>query len=106
MPPAFRLGDKAQIAADAHGCPACPHPCIGPSTLGSPNVNTNARPQVRLQDMGIHSPCCGPNMWQTANGSSTVFVNGKPAIRLGDPTTHCGGSGQTVEGSGNVFIGG
>ena len=105
-PPAFRLGDKANIPADAHGCPACPHNCTGPATLGSPNVFTNKRPQVRLQDMGIHAPCCGPNMWMTANGSATVFVNGMPAIRQGDPTMHCGGMGNTIEGSSDVFIGG
>lgn len=106
MPPAFRLGDKAQIPACVHGCPGCPHPGIGPSIVGSPTVNVNSRPAIRLQDLGIHMACCGPNMWMTVKGSSTVFINNKPAIRLGDTTQHCGGVGQTIEGSPDVIIGG
>lgn len=38
MPPQARLGDKAFIAADAHGCVACPHAATGPAVEGSPNV--------------------------------------------------------------------
>jgi len=106
MPSAFRLGDMAQIPADAHGCPACPHPAVGPAILGSPNVNVNSMPAVRLQDMGIHAVCCGPNMWTATAGSGTVNINSKAAIRMGDATTHCGGSGKTINGSPNVNIGG
>jgi uncharacterized Zn-binding protein involved in type VI secretion len=106
MPPAYRLGDKAKVSGDAHGCPACPHTCIGPSFVGSPDVNTNNLPQIRLGDMGIHAPCCGANMWMAAAGSGTVFVNGRPAIRKGDQTMHCGNAGSTIEGSSDVFIGG
>ena len=46
MPAAARLGDKAQIQADAHGCPACPHPGVGPIVVGSHNVFTNDKPQA------------------------------------------------------------
>src|SRR5262245_20021282 len=49
-----RLGDKAQVPLDAHGCPACPHPGVGPAIAGSPDVNTNRRPAIRLDDPGIH----------------------------------------------------
>lgn len=106
MPPQSRLGDKSQVPADAHGCPACPHPAIGPAVLGSPNVNVNARPALRVTDIGVHAACCGPNMWTATKGSGTVFINKLPAHRLGDKDTHCGGIGQMVEGSGNVFTGG
>jgi len=106
MPAAFRLGDLAQASADAHGCPGCPHPAIGPAIVGSPNVNVNAMPSIRLQDVGIHAVCCGPNMWMATKGSGTVFINNKPAIRTGDTTTHCGTSGSTQAGSPNVNIGG
>lgn len=105
-PPAYRLGDKANVPPCTHGCPACPHDCTGPINVGSPNVNTNGKPQIRLQDMGIHSPCCGQNQWMCVMGSGTVFVNGQPAIRKGDTTQHCGGVGSTIEGSPNVNIGG
>src|SRR5437868_465556 len=30
MPAAARMGDSAQVDQDAHGCPACPHPGVGP----------------------------------------------------------------------------
>lgn len=106
MPPQCRLGDKSQVPADAHGCPACPHPCIGPAIIGSPDVFTNNMPSVRVDDMGMHAACCGPNMWTAKKGSATVFINNKAAHRLGDQDQHCGGSGQMVEGSPNVIVGG
>lgn len=106
MPAASRLGDKASAPADAHGCPACPHPVAGPGVGGSPDVNINGRPTLRVSDPGIHAACCGPNQWQVELGSGTVFINGKPAARIGDATTHCGSLGKLIEGSGDVFIGG
>jgi len=106
MPPSCRLGDKAMIPADAHGCPACPHPAVGPAVQGSTNVNINARPAIRLNDTGIHAVCCGMNYWTATKGSGTVNINSKAAIRMSDSTTHCGGSGQVIEGSPNVNVGG
>ncbi len=106
MPAQSRLGDKSQVPADAHGCPACPHPAIGPAVAGSPNVNVNKRAALRVGDPGVHAACCGPNTWTAAKGSGTVFINKKAAHRLGDKDTHCGGSGQMVEGSGDVITGG
>ena len=106
MPPAFRLTDLAQCPADAHGCPLCPHPTVGPAILGSPTVLVNNLPAIRLGDTGIHAACCGPNMWNPIMGSATVMINNKPAIRLGDQTKHCGGVGQTINGSPTVMIGG
>ncbi len=105
MPGQGRLGDKANVSADAHGCPACPHPAIGPAIQGSPNVNVNGRPALRVDDVGIHAACCGPNMWTAQAGSGTVFINGKKTHRLGDANKHCGGMGQLVEGSANVIVG-
>jgi uncharacterized Zn-binding protein involved in type VI secretion len=105
MPAQGRLGDKGQVPADAHGCPACPHPAIGPAIQGSPNVNVNSRPALRVKDIGIHAACCGPNMWTAQQGSQTVFINGRAAHRMNDMQVHCGGTGRLVEGSGNVFVG-
>jgi uncharacterized Zn-binding protein involved in type VI secretion len=106
MPSAFRLGDLVQIPACAHGCPTCPHPGVGPLILGSNNVNVNNMPAGRLQDRGMHSVCCGGMTNMMNKGSGTVFINNKPAVRMGDATLHCGGTGQTITGSGNVNIGG
>ncbi len=106
MPPQGRLGDKSQVPADAHGCPACPHPCVGPAIQGSPNVNVNSRPALRVGDTGVHAACCGPNMWTAQAGSGTVNINGMKAHRLGDADTHCGGSGKLIEGSNDVLVGG
>lgn len=106
MPPQARVGDKALNPADAHGCPACPHPVIGPAIQGSGDVLTNGRPSVRVGDKGIHAACCGPNMWNAKVGSGTVLINGRPAHRLADMTKHCGGVGNTIEGSPNVITGG
>ena len=105
MPPQARLGDKALIPADAHGCVACPHAASGPAVAGSPNVNVNGRPAIRVDDPGIHTACCGGNTWNAQTGSKSVFINGKPAHRLGDIVRHCGGVGKCIEGSGNVIVG-
>ncbi|MGE0546323.1 MAG: PAAR domain-containing protein [Kofleriaceae bacterium] len=106
MPPQGRLGDKSQVPVCAHGCPACPHPAIGPAIGGSPDVNVNGRPALRAGDPGIHAACCGPNTWTAQAGSSTVFINNMPAHRMGDADTHCGGIGKLIEGSPNVIVGG
>jgi len=106
MPPQARLGDKSNVPADAHGCPACPHPAVGPAIQGSPDVMVNNRPAVRVGDQGVHMACCGPNMWKAAAGSGTVMINNMAAHRLGDQDTHCGGTGQMIEGSDNVITGG
>ncbi len=74
--------------------------------MGSPNVNVNSRPALRVGDMGMHAACCGPNMWTAQAGSGTVNINGKKAHRMGDADTHCGGSGKMIEGSNNVNTGG
>ena len=104
MPGAARLGDKAQTEADAHGCPGCPHTAIGPIVTGSPDVFINGKPAARLDDLGAHAVCCGPNTFTIARGSPTVYVNGKPLARMQDKTKHCGGSGPITEGSADVLI--
>ncbi|MEO8843389.1 MAG: PAAR domain-containing protein [Kofleriaceae bacterium] len=106
MPPQGRLSDKSSVPADAHGCPACPHPCVGPAVSGSADVMTNKLPSLRVGDKGIHMACCGPNTWTAKEGSSTVFINNKKAHRLGDADQHCGGNGMLIEGSNNVMVGG
>jgi len=104
MPAAARLGDKAQVDADAHGCPACPHAAVGPIVTGSPDVLINSKPAARQDDLGIHAVCCGPNTFTIQKGSPTVYVNGKPFARMNDQTKHCGASGPIIEGSPDVNI--
>ncbi len=100
-----RLGDKSEAKKDSHGCPSCTHSVKGPAIQGSPNVFVNSLPALRVDDMGIHVACCGPNTWIAKKGSDTVFINGKPAHRKKDKTKHCGGEGKLIEGSSNVFVG-
>jgi uncharacterized Zn-binding protein involved in type VI secretion len=104
MPAAARLGDKAQVDADAHGCPACPHPGVGPIVTGSSDVMVNGKPAARQDDLGIHAVCCGPNTFTIQRGSPTVYVNGKPFARMNDKTKHCGGTGPIIEGSPDVNV--
>jgi uncharacterized Zn-binding protein involved in type VI secretion len=106
MPAQGRLGDLAQVQADSHGCPSCPHPGSGPAIIGSANVNVNGLPALRVDDVGVHAVCCGQNMWTATAGSATVFINGKAAHRVGDEQRHCGGTGKLLKGSGDVFVGG
>ena len=104
MPPQSRVGDTSKVPADAHGCPACPHPAVGPAICGSPNVNVNSRPALRVGDTGVHAACCGPNIWTAAAGSGSVFINGIAAHRLNDADTHCGGSGKLIDGQANERV--
>jgi len=104
--PAGRLGDKAMNPGDAHGCPACPHPAVGPAISGSPSVLINGRPALRVSDKGVHAACCGSNRWEAGAGTPRVLINGLPAHRMNDMTAHCGGRGQLIEGSPNVLFGG
>lgn len=106
MPPAARLGDKANCPADAHGCPACPHPTVGPAIAGASKTFINKRPAIRKGDPGIHAACCGPNMWNVLMSSATVIIEGSGAARQGDQTKHCGSVGTIIEGSPTVIIGG
>lgn len=105
MPAAGRLGDKAQVQSDAHGCPACPHTSVGPAILGSSDVFVNNKPVLRVGDNGIATPCCGPNIWSAQKGATTVLINNQNAFRKDDPSQHCGGSGKLIEGSPDVEIG-
>ena len=66
----------------------------------------NGRPAVRVTDKGIHSACCGPNSWVATQGSATVIFNNLQAHRKTDKTTHCGGMGNTIQGSADVIVGG
>ncbi len=101
------MGDKAQVQGpgDAHGCPACPHPAIGPGLLGSPDVFINSRFALRVDDLGMHAVCCGMNMWTAKMGAPTVFINNKQAFRKDDMGQSCGGMTKLVEGSPDVIIG-
>jgi uncharacterized Zn-binding protein involved in type VI secretion len=84
MPAAARLGDKAQVDKDAHGCPACPHPGVGPIVAASTDVFVNDRGAARQDDIGIHAVCCGPNTFKIAKGSPKVFIDdGADAEGLG-----------------------
>ena len=105
MPEQGRVSDIGKVDSDAHGCPACPHPAKSPAIVGSPTVFTNSLPSLRVDDMGVHAACCGPNMWTAAKGSGTVFINGKAAHRKGDKQSHCGGTGALDTASGDVFSG-
>ena len=96
----------AKVESDAHGCPGCPHPGLGPAIVGSPDVFVNKLPALRKDDPGVHAICCGSNTWTALQGSATVFINGKPAFRKDDPTKHCGGQGKLTAGSSDVNVGG
>lgn len=104
--PAGRVSDLSSVSFDAHGCPACPHSCVGPASVGSPNVLINNLPALRVGDNGIHAACCGPNLWTASTGSIHVFINGRPAHRQTDADIHCGGMGSLITGSPTVLIGG
>lgn len=95
------VGDRAKCDADVHGCPACPHPTVGPIISGSPTIMVPAFgeyvPAARVGDTGVHAACCGPNTFTIISGDPTVLIDGRPAARCGDTTRHCGGVGRIVD---------
>ena len=102
------VGDKAFVGACAHGCPACPHPAIGPILTGNPKVKINGRAVACVGDTGKHAACCGPNTFKIISGDPDVKVDGKSVARKNDKTQHCGGIGKIVDASFNisqVFLG-
>ena len=106
MPIVCRLGDISETTTpDAHGCPACPHPCKGPAITASANVMIQGREALRVGDRGVHSACCGPNTWEVIEASAQVYVNGMPLVRVGDRTQHCGAIGKMTTGAAMVFDG-
>jgi uncharacterized Zn-binding protein involved in type VI secretion len=106
MPGVCTLGDLAKVENHPHGGPCCPHVCVGPAISASANVNVNGKPALRQGDLGIHSACCGPNMWKVIQASGAVFINGSPMVRQGDKTLHCNiTKGQMITASANVVDG-
>lgn len=92
------FGDRAFCQADIHAspCPVCPHPVIGPISVGGDTVQVRGRPAARKGDPGRHAACCGPNTFTILEGDPEVLIDGKPAARFGDKTKHCGGIGKLV----------
>ncbi len=90
--------DLGTAPADAHGCPGCPHPVVGPIISGSPDVLIDGSPAARVGDMGVHAACCGPNLFTIAAGDEEVLINGRRAAYAGSRTNHCGGVGWLVKG--------
>lgn len=123
--PAARLSDP--VLHDAPHCHAAIHPPAPiPTplphapvplsfTIGSPSVNINGSPAVRVLDMT--APCmpagCVPSSGGTiVRGSTGVLINGRPAARLGDVVSFpgCVGpipcpTGRIITGSKDVNIG-
>ena len=92
-----RIGGLARCPSDLHGCPACPHTMVkGPITTGSPQIFIGVRPAARVGDKGIHSACCGANIFEIVGGDPEVLIDGRPAAKVGSPTKHCGGAGTII----------
>lgn len=106
MPGACRLSDIHFNPSDSCGCDACPHAVSGPAITASQDVECNGLGALRGAgaDMGTHCCCCGPNVWGTVECSPDVFVNGFGWTRLGDTNWCCGGVGNMVTASGDVFV--
>lgn len=102
MPGQGRLGDLGKVDSDAHGCPACPHPAVGPAVIGSPDVFVNGLPALRDTDFGVHAACCDGNMWTAKGKSPDVTINGLKAHRKDDDQQHCGGMGKLITASSDV----
>lgn len=89
-----RVGDLSKIDADAHGCPACPHPAAGPIiTAGGSQVFLADLPVAAVGDAGLHSSCCGPETYSIKSGDERVLINGRPAAWKHSEVEHCGGIG-------------
>ena len=89
-----RMSSHVECPADAHGCPACPHPVSGKFIEGMPDLSIRGLPVVHVGHKGVHAACCGPNTFELAAGDPEVLVNGKAVGIVGSRTKHCGGDGR------------
>ncbi len=85
----------------------CGAPCIGISILGSHNVRTNRKMQMRLLDLEIAFCVCGPHPGIMITGSDTVYANRRKVHRLFDLAFNfCPGIDWAITASPNVDSGG
>jgi uncharacterized Zn-binding protein involved in type VI secretion len=88
------MAKPAARITDLNTCPITGHG-TNPSTSGSPNVNINGLPVLRVGD----TTACGDVVTE---GISNILINGKPIAFLGSATAH---GGMIITGSGDVFVG-
>jgi uncharacterized Zn-binding protein involved in type VI secretion len=91
---------------DASMCASCA--AVAPAARAAANVHTNARGALRLGDGGSYTQCCTKPAvpWVATAGAATVLINNEPAAAMSLATTHVGGRGALIGGSGNVLVGG
>ena len=108
MPQAARVGDIAVGIPHCHSVhpwSPVPHPITGPIQTGAATVYIENIQAARINDLGVHAACCGPNTYQIISGSGTCIIESSPAARVGDTTLHCATStGTIVSGSATVMI--
>lgn len=98
--------DKAKNPKCRHGKSCCPHSTKGKYTQGSPNVDADNCPLVRVGDEFAHDDkCCDSNKGTAAKGSTKVTCNNRPVHRDKDRTKHCGGDGKGDGGCPKVLAG-
>jgi uncharacterized Zn-binding protein involved in type VI secretion len=108
MPQAARVGDIAVGTPHCHSVhpwSPVPHPVSGPIQTGAATVYIENSQAARLNDMGIHAACCGPNTYMIVSASGTCIIEGSAAARVGDTTLHCGtAAGSIVSGASTTMI--
>lgn len=67
--PVATVGARAKVPADAHGCPACPHPASGMIVSGVPDVLINGRPVAVAGSETTHRACCTPGTGWLVEGA-------------------------------------
>ena len=63
------VGSRIDVGRDAHGCPACPHACVGPVVTGVPSVLENGRPVAVAGSETSSTGCCRPAAGVIPKGS-------------------------------------
>lgn len=99
MLPASRLYDTST-------CTSCA--ALAPAARAADDVQTNGLGALRLGDGGKYPQCCTKPAvpWVATAGAATVLINNEPATAMTLTTTHLGGRGALLVGSGDVFVGG
>jgi len=109
MPGLCRLGDALKgTTSGEHSGHVPPHPPVEINgqiySNVSSNVFINGKPAAFDNSITIeHDSCCGTSYGTNIGMSSNVMINGHPAVRNGDPVNVHDGTGNMIEGSGDVF---
>lgn len=105
-----RVGTNVQFPSVAHGCPACPHFCMGPIISGSTEVLCGGVPVAIVGSQVVFSGSCGPGTAMISQGvlmpqsAINVHTAAADAMAQAGARASAGGKDPSVGGPGGKHL--